>query len=58
MTPVPSLLDVLRTTLKQLHENAEFAAQDPHARELRRWLLVTIADLEDQERDALDSRCA
>ena len=52
--PVPSLLKVLQETLKRLRDSPEFGANDPHAAELWRWLLVTIGDLEDQRRDAAD----
>jgi hypothetical protein len=54
MLSVPSLLQVLQKTLKRLEGSPEFGANDPHAAELRRWLLVTIGDLEDQRRNAAD----
>jgi hypothetical protein len=50
MPPVPTLLNVFRETLKTLQGSREFLADDPQVHALRRWLLLTIADLEDQER--------
>jgi hypothetical protein len=49
MPPAPTLLTVLRETLKTLQESREFVGEES-VHGLRRWLLLTIADLEDQER--------
>lgn len=53
---VPSLLDILEATLKQLEDDADA----PHYQELRRWLLISIADLEERKgkRELTDVKCA
>ncbi len=52
MSSAPTLLNLLRETLKTLQGSQEFLADDPYVQGLRRWLLLTIADLEDQARRA------
>ncbi|HEX5283557.1 MAG TPA: hypothetical protein VFW30_05515 [Bryocella sp.] len=46
MRYVSSLTDILRATLKRMEAKAQLPDGDRHARELRRRLLITIADLE------------
>lgn len=60
MTPVPTLLNVLREALKTLQGNQDFFPDDPYVQGVRRWLLLTIADLEDQQRKVppIDSKAA
>jgi hypothetical protein len=60
MTPVPTLLNVLRETLKTLQGSQEFLGDDPYVQGLRRWLLLTIADLEELESrsESIDSQAA
>lgn len=52
---IPSLLDI-RVTLKQLEDDPDA----PHYQELRRWLLISIADLEERtrQRESTDVECA
>lgn len=59
MPSVPSLLQVLQNALMRLENSPEFALDDPHTAQLRRWLLITIADLQDRQREPDgDSECA
>ncbi len=51
MSYVRSLIEILRTTLKSLETEPGFSAADPHAREMRRWLLIAMADLEERMED-------
>jgi len=46
MTPVPSLSEVLRTTLRRLEHDEELAPNDPALIELRRTLLRAIVEIE------------
>lgn len=56
MSYVSSLLEILRATLRRLEGQPEFSAADAHARELRRYLLIAIADLEERiDEGAVDS---
>lgn len=53
------MLYVLQSTLRRLEGSEEFPPHDPHVQELRRWLLVTIGDLEEQNQDrAVETECA
>lgn len=47
----PSLRQVLQNTLKRLEDSPQFASK-PDAVELRRWLLIVLADLREQERQS------
>ncbi|HKR26620.1 MAG TPA: hypothetical protein VJT08_07330 [Terriglobales bacterium] len=47
----PSLRQVLQHALKRLEDSPQFASK-PDAMELRRWLLIVLADLREQERQA------
>lgn len=58
MPSVPSLADVLRSTLKRLEHNEELAPNDPHLAELRRSLLRTIAEIESRRQDEHESSVA
>jgi hypothetical protein len=49
---VPSLIDVLRSTFEQLEQTIELRPDDPALRELKRSILIAIADLEGQKADA------
>lgn len=53
----PSLRQVLQNTLKRVESSPQFAST-PHAVELRRWLVATIADLQEQERQSHGSEAA
>ncbi|MFZ0633659.1 MAG: hypothetical protein WA399_11250 [Acidobacteriaceae bacterium] len=44
--------------LQRLEESPERLRRDPAHAELRRWLLLTIADLEDLQSERQDSKCA
>ncbi|HTX40609.1 MAG TPA: hypothetical protein VMD25_02180 [Acidobacteriaceae bacterium] len=58
MPTVPSLADVLRSTLRRLEHNEELAPNDPRLIELRRSLLRTIAEIESRRSDKHDSSAA
>ena len=47
----PPLRQVLQNTLKRLEDSPQFASK-PDAMELRRWLLIVLADLREQERES------
>lgn len=47
----PSLRQVLQNALKRLEDSPQFASK-PDAVELRRWLLIVLADLREEERQA------
>lgn len=53
-----SLLDALQNMLKRLERSPEFARGDSRVQELRRWLLITIADLEDRKGESIGSKLA
>jgi hypothetical protein len=42
----PTLIDLLRSTLKQMERDEEFSPDDPAAMELKASLLRAIAELE------------
>lgn len=50
MRYVSSLTDILRATLKRMERDAQFRADERHARELRSRLLIAIADAEERNR--------
>lgn len=49
MRSVPSLLEILQKTLQRLEGSPELCGEDPRYVELRRWLLLTIDDLEERQ---------
>jgi hypothetical protein len=49
---VPSLIDVLRSTFKQLEQTIELRPDDPALRELKRSILTAIAELEVRKSEA------
>lgn len=51
MRSVPSMLYVLQSTLRRLEGSEEFPADNPHVQELKRSLLIAIADLEEQRQE-------
>lgn len=51
LSSLTSLIEILRATLKRIELQPEFSAADSHAREMRRWLLIAIADLEERIND-------
>ena len=44
--PVPTLIDILRETLQQVEQSAEFGLDDPALIELKHAIVRTIAELE------------
>ena len=54
MASVPSRHQILQNTLKRLENSTEFATKEPQTVALRRWLLVALADLQDQQRGSAD----
>lgn len=45
------MLYVLQSTLRRLEGSEEFPADNPHVQELKRSLLIAIADLEEQRQE-------
>jgi hypothetical protein len=58
MPSVPSLAEVLRSTLQQLEHNEELAPNDPALAELRRSLVRTIVQIESRRSDDRKSAAA
>jgi hypothetical protein len=48
----PTLIDLLRSTLRKLEENPELDANDPQLRELKSTILRSIAELDFRKQDA------
>jgi hypothetical protein len=51
----PTLIDLLRSTLKQMERDEEFSSDDPAALELKASLLRAIAELELRKADKISA---
>jgi len=51
MRSSPSLRQILQNALKRLEDSPQFASK-PDAMQLRRWLVIVLADLREQERQS------
>jgi hypothetical protein len=48
----PTLIDLLRSTLRRLEENPELDPNDPQLQELKSFILLSIAELDLRKQEA------